>query len=185
MLNRVLFFAAAFIVSLLTLCGGAFAAAVEGRVFDRETGQALPYATIQVVGTGKATSANDDGRFRLVCEPGRQVLKVSHIGYYTALDTVDVSDALTPREIALLSTIVLGQTVIVYDRQFDPAQLIIVEAIKRKKEILERSGRLQIQFLYEDGGARPKQGGLLQGHGYHGDASAIILGAPGQVQGDH
>lgn len=116
------------------------AAAIEGRVFDRESGQVLPYATIQILGTGKATSANDDGKFRIVCGPGRQILKVSHIGYYSALDTVEVSDQTPAREIALLSTVVIGQTVVVYDRQYDPAQLIIIEAIKRKKEILERIG---------------------------------------------
>ena len=139
-MNRVSFLVYAMIAILLATGANAFGATIEGRVFDRETGQTLPYATIQILGTGKATSANDDGRFRLVCERGRQILKVSHIGYYTALDTVELSDEVAMREISLLSTVVIGQTVIVYDRQFDPAQLIIIEAIKRKKEILDRLG---------------------------------------------
>lgn len=138
--NRILKVAIAIIASLLAFSNSLSAAAIEGRILDRETGQALPYATIQILGTGKATSANDDGRFRIVCEPGKQILKVSHIGYYTTLDTVEVVENVAEREISLLSTVVLGQTVVVYDRQYDPAQLIIIEAIKRKKEILERIG---------------------------------------------
>ncbi len=139
-MNRILIVFVTLIAGVLVFGGNLRAAAIEGRVFDGETGQALPYATIQILGTGKATSANDDGKFRIVCETGRQILKVSHIGYYTSFDTVDVADNIAAREISLLSMVVLGQTVVVYDRQYDPAQLIIIEAIKRKKEILERIG---------------------------------------------
>ncbi len=129
-----------FMVGTLGLSESLFASGIEGKVTDRETGAALPYATVQVIGTSKATSANEDGYFRILCPQGTQILKVSHIGYYSFLDTVSVGDGLAHREISLLSTMLIGQTVVVYDRQFDAAQQIIVEAIKRKKEILERLG---------------------------------------------
>ena len=119
---------------------GALAAAISGQIFDRETGEALPFATVQVIGTGKSTSANNDGRYRIVCNAGQQILKVSHIGYYSTIDTVEVTDKGAVRDIRLLKSIIVGQTQVVYDRQYDRAQEIIIEAIARKKEILERLG---------------------------------------------
>ncbi|MGB5106014.1 MAG: DUF5686 family protein [Candidatus Zixiibacteriota bacterium] len=139
-MRKIAVFALAALSFIFAFSNTANAAAISGRIFDKETGEAIAFATVQVVGTGKSTSANSDGSFRIVCGNGQQIVKVSHIGYFSTIDTVDVVDGVATRDMRLLKSVIIGQTQVVYDRQYDRAQEIIIEAIARKKEILERLG---------------------------------------------
>jgi hypothetical protein len=93
---------------------------------------------VRVLGTAISTLANDDGRFRLVLENGSHYIKLTHIAFYS--DSVEVAGndmSLTIRMPLLPSPIELrGMTV--RPRMYDPAQEIIRQAIKRKKDILSR-----------------------------------------------
>lgn len=123
---------------IVCLSSSLAASAISGRIVDNETGESLPFVTVQVLGTGKATSANADGQFRMITEPGPQILKFSHIGYYSVWDTLSVQDSLPGLEIRMIKTLVVVPGDVVYVRQYDPAQRIIIEAIRRKQEILNR-----------------------------------------------
>ncbi len=64
------------------LMGGAFAqttSTYSGRVTD-ETGQGVPFATITIKGTSKATSTNQEGNFSFTAAE-RQVVEITALGY--------------------------------------------------------------------------------------------------------
>ncbi len=111
---------------------------VEGTIFDEATGDSLPHVTIQALGTGMATKANADGRYRLVMPRGDYDIKVSHVGYYSNTFHVAAADSLVIRDVRLKSSIIDLGTRRVFTRAYDPAQRIIAEAIARKKDILSQ-----------------------------------------------
>jgi len=111
---------------------------LEGAVSDSATGEPIPHATVQVVGTGMACKTNADGRFRLTLDPGAYQIKISHIGYYSKKVAVGGQEPSAVRDIRLLSSVIdMGERK-VYTRAYDPAQRIIIEAIARKDDILSR-----------------------------------------------
>ena len=58
---------------------------IHGRITDRETGRAVPYANVYVKGTAIVISADKDGYYKLKDIPGGKVmLEVKSIGYDTA-----------------------------------------------------------------------------------------------------
>lgn len=111
---------------------------VEGAVLDFDSHQPIPFATVRVEGTGRSTLANEDGKFRLILGAGERALKFSHIAYYSERHFVTAEDTLSNLEIHLHPSAVEIQGIQVYTRAYDPGQRIIVEAIKRKKDILNR-----------------------------------------------
>ena len=56
---------------------------VEGVIYDADTQEPIPFATIRVLGTGKSTLANDDGQYRLVLHGDSHSLKFSHVSHYS------------------------------------------------------------------------------------------------------
>ena len=54
---------------------------VSGLVYDAESHEVVPYATVQVVGSGQSGLTNADGRYRITASPGSE-LRFSHIAYY-------------------------------------------------------------------------------------------------------
>jgi len=57
---------------------------VSGKVFDAETGETLPQATIRINGSAIATTSNNDGHFTILNIPtDTAVLEVSYMGYIT------------------------------------------------------------------------------------------------------
>ncbi len=111
---------------------------VEGRVYDDATGDSLPHVTIQALGTGMATKANADGRYRLIMPRGDYDIKVSHIGYYSDRFHIGATDSLVMHDVYLKSSIIDLGTRRVFTRAYDPAQRIIAEAIARKRDILSQ-----------------------------------------------
>lgn len=57
---------------------------VEGKIIDRETGSAVPFASVGVLGTAMGTSSNLDGEFTLLVPEGASI-KVSCVGYVSLM----------------------------------------------------------------------------------------------------
>jgi iron complex outermembrane receptor protein len=66
-----------------------------GRVVDAETGEALPGANVQVIGTQRGSATNDDGRFSLRVPTGQLTVQVSFVGYQSLQREVDIRAAET------------------------------------------------------------------------------------------
>ena len=54
---------------------------VSGRVFDGETGKALPYVNVSFSGTSIGTMTNGFGEYQLVCERKVSRVHISFMGY--------------------------------------------------------------------------------------------------------
>jgi hypothetical protein len=122
----------------LTLCGSLSAAVIEGIVTDMRTGSPLPKATVQLVASGRSTLANEEGQFRLILTSGSHELKISHIGYHSQWQSVEVDDSLVRLEVTLPPAVIELKDLVVRSHAYSAAQVIIVEAIKRKQEILQK-----------------------------------------------
>ena len=116
--------------------GSAVAGALSGHIYDARSEKLIPYATIQAVGTGKSTSSNDNGEYRLMLKPGSYHVKFSHIGYFSEAFDITIDDSTSVLDVRLQPTLIEIRGMKVYDKAYDPAQEIIVEAIRRKKDIL-------------------------------------------------
>jgi hypothetical protein len=126
------------VVLLMSLCAGyADAGIITGTIRSLETGKPISAVTISVEGTGHSIPANDSGQYRLVLKPGTYRLKFSHVAYYSAFHEVELSDSAVV-DVSLREAAIRIPGIKVYDRAYDPAQRIIVEAIRRKKEILNQ-----------------------------------------------
>jgi hypothetical protein len=111
---------------------------VQGVVYDTLTNQPIPYVTVQVAGTGKSALVNLEGHYRLMLPPGRHQLKFSHIGYLSKTTEIVVGDSSSNCNAYLQATVLQVNGITAYEEPYDPAQQIIIEAIRRKKDILER-----------------------------------------------
>ncbi|NKB65837.1 MAG: TonB-dependent receptor [Candidatus Latescibacteria bacterium] len=90
-------------------------AQVRGQVMELGSGRALPYATVQVLGTGAATFCDSDGFFSLELAPGSYSLEVSSIGHGTLRRWVTVGAGMGPLLIGLeRRTLELTNPVMVY-----------------------------------------------------------------------
>ncbi len=111
---------------------------IEGTAYDNDTGEAIPSATVQVLGAKKAMPTNADGRYRLVLEKGDYDIKVSHVGHYSEKFTASLTDSSLTIDVRLTPLVIYMGERKVYTRAYDPAQKIIAAAIARKKDILSR-----------------------------------------------
>ncbi len=111
---------------------------LRGVITDIETGKSIPRVTVRVEGTAIATLSNDSGQYRLVLPQGEYQLKFSHISYYSERVSLVVGDSAVTRDVRMRVSAVDIGSMRVYTRAYDPAQQIIVEAIRRKKDILSK-----------------------------------------------
>jgi len=111
---------------------------VEGVIYDADGGHPIPFTTVQVVGSGRSTLANEDGCYRVFLEPGESQLKFSHIAYFSKIVDLPGDSNEVRRDVFLKTCMVDLGVMRVYSRQYDPGQEIIMEAIRRKKDILTR-----------------------------------------------
>ncbi|UCD62882.1 MAG: carboxypeptidase-like regulatory domain-containing protein [Candidatus Zixiibacteriota bacterium] len=111
---------------------------ITGVVRDARTEEPIAFASVRVVGSSASTSANHDGAFRLVLSRGDYVLRVSHIAHYSDTAVVHLTDSTAHCDIYLQPTLIEVSDITVYDQRYSAAQRIIVEAIKRKEDILSR-----------------------------------------------
>lgn len=111
---------------------------ITGRVTDRESGEPLRSATIRVVGTGQSMLTNSDGMYRLRVDTREAVLRFSHVGYYSETVAVEPCDSAFTLNTSLRPSLIELPPMRVYEEDYNPAEAIIVEAIRRKQEILNR-----------------------------------------------
>ena len=69
-------------------------AEISGIVRD-SNGNALPYATIYVEGTTRGTTADAEGRYKLVAKEGNICIKAEMMGYSTASHNINLDDSAT------------------------------------------------------------------------------------------
>ncbi|MEM1127891.1 MAG: TonB-dependent receptor [Bacteroidota bacterium] len=88
---------------------------VEGRVSDAGTGDPLPGATIQIVGSAQGSATDLEGRYRLTGVPtGAQIFRVSFVGYQSTDTTLTVPAGQTVElNVALSFGVFEGEEVIV------------------------------------------------------------------------
>ena len=110
---------------------------ISGVVFDSSSMKPIPAATVQVVGTGRSSLTNDDGRYRLLVDSGVCQLKFSHVAYFSSTLNVPAKDTLITLDSYLHPTLIEIKGMTVYTKSYDAAQQIIVEAIARKKQMLK------------------------------------------------
>lgn len=125
---------------LLTLTSIGRAAILEGTIRNLDTGDPIPKATVRVLNSGLSAAANEEGKYRLKLKPGMYDLKFSHIAYYSEESYLAVPDGDTTIsfDIALRPSTIILKKITAYSRAYDPGQRIIVEAIRRKQEILDK-----------------------------------------------
>jgi len=119
--------------------------AIEGKVYDSATGVPIPYVTVQLEGTRRSTLSNEDGHYRILLEDGANTVRYSHIAYYSQTRSFGAADSSRTVDIRLVTSVVDIGSFKVYSRKYDAGQRIIVEAIRRKEEILNRFRDLQYQ----------------------------------------
>ena len=111
---------------------------IHGVVYDTLTGQPLPYVTVQALGTGRSALVNQEGQYRLMLPPGRYQLKFTHVGYYSGITEVTIGETAINYNAYLRPSVIQVEGMTVYDQPYDQAQKIILEAIRRKKDILDK-----------------------------------------------
>jgi hypothetical protein len=115
-----------------------YAAVIKGTVYNYDSGEPIARVTIRVEGTGRSMLANEQGEYQLRLRPGEYNLKFSHIAHYSEYVKVSVGDSTIDFDVKLHPTLIHLKPIKVYERAYDPAQRIIVEAIRRKEEILSK-----------------------------------------------
>lgn len=111
---------------------------VEGTIYDADSGEPIPYVTVQVINSDRSTLANDEGKYRVILQTGETQIKFSHIAYFSQMLDLAADTAGVTHDVYLKTCMVDLGVMKVYSRQYDPGQQIIVEAIRRKKDILAR-----------------------------------------------
>ena len=86
------------LVALTGAASGAELAIVEGRITSAESGEPLPYANVQLVGTRHGAIGRDDGTFRIEgLAPGAVRLRVTYIGYAARIEEIVLAAGSTVR----------------------------------------------------------------------------------------
>lgn len=111
---------------------------VTGLVREAGTLSPIPYATVQAEGTSRATLSNEEGIYRILVDINQPNLKFSHIAYHPKWVPIGSSDSVVQLDVELELTALEGDSLVVTARALDPGKRIIAEAIRRKRDILER-----------------------------------------------
>lgn len=106
-----------------------------GAITEKRTGDAIPRASISIIGTKKGTIANKDGRYVLSLEPNKRLrLRITAVGFEP--DTVEVTISQdTKKDLSLSATPVKSNEIVIRgDASRVEARRIMREVIRRKKE---------------------------------------------------
>lgn len=86
---------------------------LSGKITDAKTGEPLPGASVYLADDKIGTSADADGRYQLSgIPPGHHILEVSHAGYATVVEHVELTNDLV-KDFRLSSVVVENQGVII------------------------------------------------------------------------
>ncbi len=126
------------LLAVIILPNISVAGVIVGTVYDAQTNQPIPYATVRDESTGQSMSANETGEYRFRLRNGEYQLKFSHLAYLSETIDVNVTNADVTRDIYLRPMRVEVPGITVTAQALSAGQRIIVEAIKRKEEILSK-----------------------------------------------
>ena len=108
---------------------------LSGAITEKRTGEAIPRASVSIIGTKKGTIANKDGRYVIILEPNkRNRLRITAVGFEP--DTVEVTiNQDTKKDLSLSATPVKSNEIVIRgDASRVEARRIMREVIRRKKE---------------------------------------------------
>jgi len=109
-----------------------------GTVYDSSTQKPIAFATVQVVGSTRTALTNELGQYRIIVDRVSAELKFSHVAYNSGRLQVSSSSESAAHDIYLHPSVIEIPGMRVYGRQYEPGEQIIVEAIRRKKDILAK-----------------------------------------------
>ncbi len=112
------------------------AAVLKGTVINARTNTPAAFVTISSSQNSQTVMTNEDGSFVLHLNLGQTTLKCSHIAYYTHTSEINIDKDTVEIEIRLNPSLIVLPSIKVYDRDYDAAQRIILEAIRNKDKIL-------------------------------------------------
>ena len=120
-------------------------AQIKGRVTD-EKGNPLAFVNIFEENTYNGTTSNEQGKFELnIRVPGRHTIIFQYLGYQTAKQMVDLDKGSENVEVVLLEENIALNEVVINTKE-NPANEIIRNAIKNKKENSEKTARYKSDF---------------------------------------
>ena len=118
---------------------------IKGVVKD-VAGKPLPFVNIFEENTYNATTTNDLGKFELnIKTPGRHIIIFQYLGFKTAKQVVEVSQNMQPIEV-ILSEEEISLNEVVVNKADNPANEIIRNAIKNKKDNSSKTARYTADF---------------------------------------
>lgn len=97
-------------IALLWSVAGVAQHTVTGTVYDSNTNESLPGATISVEGTNQGTTSDLDGNFEITVETGNETLAVSFIGYQRILIPIE---GRTEIDVELTPDVFIGDELVV------------------------------------------------------------------------
>jgi hypothetical protein len=124
------FFTATFFFTLFTFFSFGQKGGVRGTI-KADDGSSLSFATIFVKQLGSGTTANDDGNYEILLNPGQYNLVFQHLGRKSESRTIQVTDEFTVLNVTLQSEEILLETVTVNADDEDPAYSIMRKAIAK------------------------------------------------------
>jgi hypothetical protein len=119
-------------VITLILISGAFAQKISGIVTD-DKGRILPFASILIKGTTRGTTANNDGKYFLNTEKGKQIIICQYVGYERQEKSLSVGTEDITLNFEMSQQQLSMKSVIIRPGGEDPAYEIIRAAIKKRK----------------------------------------------------
>lgn len=146
---------------------------IYGVVTDSLTGDVLPGANVYLVGTGKGSATDIEGRYRITnIPPGTYTLRVSYLSYQTknlsvhlqGAETILLDIALVPEAIGGQEVIIVGQAlgqIAAINQQLNAHTIVNVVSEERIQELpdanaAEALGRLPGVALQRSGGEANK-----------------------------
>ncbi|HNP34114.1 MAG TPA: carboxypeptidase-like regulatory domain-containing protein, partial [Flavobacterium sp.] len=121
-------------------------AQIRGRVTD-EKGNPLPFVNIFEENTYNSTTSNDQGKFELNIKiPGNHIILFQYLGYKTGKQIVQLTNNIPATVDVVLQEENITLKEVVINTNENPANEIIRNAIKNKKENSEKTARFKADF---------------------------------------
>jgi len=131
------------LILFLHLSSFSFAGKISGTITD-DKNDVLPYASILVKGTTRGTTANSEGKYFLVLEPGNYTLVCQHVGYKREEKNITVTTENMVINFQLqLQQLTLSEVIV--KKGEDPAYEIIRQAIKKRTYYQGQLGDFQCE----------------------------------------
>jgi hypothetical protein len=106
---------------------------ISGSVTD-DKGHILPFASLFIKGTTKGTTANNEGKYFINAEPGKQIIICQYVGYERQEKTITVGSENITANFSLSVQQLSMKEVVIRPGGEDPAYDIIRHAIKKRKD---------------------------------------------------